>query len=177
MRKLAKIYLALLVLFISGVVIYAHFPQIWGAFFGLADFRPLLFLVRLVRRIQNGLNGQPLHRFLEEKQFDYIISLIAVGAFTLLTAYDSQKIKQMGNMLLGQGEVATKAALLGAYDECIETMLKKSRQLLREYLGDIKHSGLTGFLNHPDNIALINKWSEVYAMCDGMLSPRIISSS
>lgn len=52
----------------------SHFPQIWGAFFGLADFRPLLFLVRLIRRIQNGLNGQPLRRFLEEKQFDYIIS-------------------------------------------------------------------------------------------------------
>ena len=52
--------------------------------------------------------------FLGSAQMDYIISLIGVGVFTLLTAYDSQKIKQMGYALMGQGEMANKAALIGA---------------------------------------------------------------
>jgi FtsH-binding integral membrane protein len=52
--------------------------------------------------------------FLKSAQFDYIISLIGVGLFTLLAAYDSQKIKQMGYMMIGQGEVEHKVALLGA---------------------------------------------------------------
>lgn len=52
--------------------------------------------------------------FMQSGQFDYIISLIGVGVFTLLTAYDSQRIKQIGNMMLGQGEMEHKAALVGA---------------------------------------------------------------
>ncbi|MEX0940172.1 MAG: Bax inhibitor-1/YccA family protein [Candidatus Babeliales bacterium] len=52
--------------------------------------------------------------FARSAQMDYIISLIGVGVFTLLIAYDSQKIKQMGQMMLGQGQVANKVALLGA---------------------------------------------------------------
>ncbi len=55
-----------------------------------------------------------INYFVGSAQMDYIISLIGVGVFTLLTAYDSQKIKQMGQALLGQGEVANKVALLGA---------------------------------------------------------------
>ena len=52
--------------------------------------------------------------FIGSAQMDYIISLIGVGVFTLLTAYDSQKIKQMGHMLIGQGQMADRVALLGA---------------------------------------------------------------
>jgi uncharacterized protein len=52
--------------------------------------------------------------FIGSAQMDYIISLIGVGVFTLLAAYDNQKIKQMGQMLLGQGEMVNKAALIGA---------------------------------------------------------------
>lgn len=52
--------------------------------------------------------------FIGSAQMDYIISLIGVGVFTLLAAYDSQKIKQLGHMMLGQGEMEHKVALLGA---------------------------------------------------------------
>jgi FtsH-binding integral membrane protein len=52
--------------------------------------------------------------FMQSAQVDYVISLIGVGVFTLLTAYDSQKIKQMGYMMIGQGELMHKVALLGA---------------------------------------------------------------
>lgn len=55
-----------------------------------------------------------VNMFLRSAEFDYIISLIGVGIFTLLIAYDSQKIKQLGHMLLGQGEMLDKVALLGA---------------------------------------------------------------
>ena len=52
--------------------------------------------------------------FMRSAQVDYIISLIGVGVFTLLAAYDSQKIKQIGQTMLGQQEMANKVALLGA---------------------------------------------------------------
>lgn len=52
--------------------------------------------------------------FMRSAQVDYIISLIGVGVFTLLAAYDSQKIKQIGQMMIGQQEMASKVALIGA---------------------------------------------------------------
>lgn len=55
-----------------------------------------------------------INLFVGSSQFDYLISLVGVAVFTLLTAYDSQKIKQLGHMMLGQGEVANKVALVGA---------------------------------------------------------------
>lgn len=53
--------------------------------------------------------------FVGSAQMEYIISLIGVGVFTLLTAHDSQKIKQMGSvMVYQQNEEVGKVALLGA---------------------------------------------------------------
>ncbi len=52
--------------------------------------------------------------FLQSPTVDYVVSLIGVAVFTLLIAYDSQKIKQLGYTLLGQGETAAKVAILGA---------------------------------------------------------------
>lgn len=52
--------------------------------------------------------------FLGSAQMDYVISLVGVAVFTLLSAYDVQKIKQLGTVLLGHGEMANKVALVGA---------------------------------------------------------------
>lgn len=52
--------------------------------------------------------------FLKSPQVDYFISLIGVGVFTLLIAYDTQKIKQMGMVMLGQGQEASKVAVIAA---------------------------------------------------------------
>lgn len=52
--------------------------------------------------------------FLRSGAIDYYISLIGVGIFTLLIAYDAQKIKQLGYAMLNQGEMASKVALVGA---------------------------------------------------------------
>lgn len=55
-----------------------------------------------------------LNLYFRNEMLDYVISFLGVGIFTVLIAYDSQKIKQLGYMLLGQGEAASKVALLGA---------------------------------------------------------------
>ncbi len=45
---------------------------------------------------------------------DYYISLAAVGIFTLLTAYDVQKIKRIGESLMVDAQTKKKLAILGA---------------------------------------------------------------
>lgn len=45
---------------------------------------------------------------------NYYISLVAVGIFTLLTAYDVQKIKRMGESLMADAETRKKIAIMGA---------------------------------------------------------------
>ncbi len=46
---------------------------------------------------------------------DYYISLAAVGIFTLLTAYDVQKIKQVGQSLMVDVDTKHKLAVYGAF--------------------------------------------------------------
>lgn len=48
-------------------------PAIWGFFFWLLDIPWLQPLIRGLRCIQNRLNTQKLHQFLQDEQFDYII--------------------------------------------------------------------------------------------------------
>lgn len=52
--------------------------------------------------------------FLRSTGFDFVISLFGVAIFTLLIAYDVQKIKTLSYQLLEQGEMSQKVALLGA---------------------------------------------------------------
>lgn len=52
--------------------------------------------------------------FLRNPMVDMVISMAGVVLFTLLTAYDTQKIKQMGEQLLGDQEIMAKVAVLGA---------------------------------------------------------------
>lgn len=52
--------------------------------------------------------------FLKSAAMDFVISGIGVVLFTLLTAYDTQKIKQMAQQLIAEREVLSKIALLGA---------------------------------------------------------------
>ena len=52
--------------------------------------------------------------FLQSFWFDYIISMVGVVIFSLLTAADTQKLKALGQRLLGDNQTRNKAALLGA---------------------------------------------------------------
>jgi FtsH-binding integral membrane protein len=52
--------------------------------------------------------------FMRSEAVDYVASLVGVGVFTVLVAYDSQKIKALGQAFYQNGEIADRASLLGA---------------------------------------------------------------
>jgi len=58
--------------------------------------------------------GGVVNLFLRSETFQYIISACGVLLFTLLTAYDVQKIKRMTTDLAADGATLTKVAILGA---------------------------------------------------------------
>ncbi|MDR3550829.1 MAG: Bax inhibitor-1/YccA family protein [Candidatus Babeliales bacterium] len=55
-----------------------------------------------------------VNMFLKSATMDYVLSAIGVVVFSLLTAYDSQKIKQMGSQLMTDPHTRAKVAILGA---------------------------------------------------------------
>lgn len=55
-----------------------------------------------------------VNMFLGSGTMDYIISILGVIIFTGLTAYDMQKLKQMGGVVASGTEAAQKMALMGA---------------------------------------------------------------
>ncbi len=55
-----------------------------------------------------------VNMFLKSPGIDYILSYVGVAVFTGLTAWDSQKIKQMLQTQYDVSEGAQKLALLGA---------------------------------------------------------------
>lgn len=58
--------------------------------------------------------GMVINMFLKSVQFDYVLSGIGVVVFVLLTAYDTQKIKQLARSMLVEQDMMSKVALLGA---------------------------------------------------------------
>ena len=58
--------------------------------------------------------GMFINMFFKSEQFDYILSGIGVVIFVLLTAYDTQKIKQIGRSMLVDEEMTAKVTLIGA---------------------------------------------------------------
>ena len=59
--------------------------------------------------------GGLINMFFKSAMFDYILTLAGVGIFTILTAVDMQKLKQLGMTLYAQGESGAKVAVLGAF--------------------------------------------------------------
>lgn len=55
-----------------------------------------------------------INMFLKSPMMDYVISGIGVLVFTVLTAYDSQKIKHMAQGLIADEQTRSKVAVLGA---------------------------------------------------------------
>jgi len=58
--------------------------------------------------------GLVVNLFLRSAAVDLVLSGIGVVIFSLLTAYDTQKIKQLGQRMLGEQETIQKVAVLGA---------------------------------------------------------------
>lgn len=67
-------------------------------------------LMGLVGLIIAGL----INMFLHSSAMDFVVSLIGVIIFTLLTAYDVQMVKQMGMTMLGNDEEMTKVSIVCA---------------------------------------------------------------
>lgn len=58
--------------------------------------------------------GGVVNIFLKNETFQYVLSAIGVVIFTLLTAYDVQKIKNMSQDMLADRETMAKVSILGA---------------------------------------------------------------
>ena len=58
--------------------------------------------------------GMFINMFLKSARFDYVLSGIGVVVFVLLTAYDTQKIKQMARPMLVEQELIGKITLVCA---------------------------------------------------------------
>jgi len=52
--------------------------------------------------------------FLQSHQFDFLISIVGVAVFVLLTAVDAQKIKHLGQQLIADRQTLDKVALVCA---------------------------------------------------------------
>ncbi len=52
--------------------------------------------------------------FMRSPMLDLVVSAIGVVVFTVLTAYDTQKLKQMGEYMLDDNEMVPKVAVIGA---------------------------------------------------------------
>ncbi len=85
------------------------------AFYGYTTKRDLTSIGKILFMALIGLIiATVVNMFMKSATFDYILSYIGVLVFTGLTAWDTQKIKQMLQTQYDMSEGAQKLALLGA---------------------------------------------------------------
>lgn len=85
------------------------------AFYGYTTKKDLTSIGKILFMALIGLIiATVVNMFLKSPGFDYILSYVGVAIFTGLTAWDSQKIKQMLQTQYDMSEGAQKLALLGA---------------------------------------------------------------
>ncbi len=85
------------------------------AFYGYTTRRDLSSIGKILFMALIGLIiATVVNMFLKSSGFDYILSYIGVAIFTGLTAWDTQKIKQMLQTQYDMSEGAQKLALIGA---------------------------------------------------------------
>ncbi|MBT3455600.1 Bax inhibitor-1/YccA family protein [bacterium] len=88
----------------AALSIYGYFTKADLTSVGSISFMVLIGLII----------AQFVNMFFRSAQFEYMISFIGVIVFSLLTAYDVQKIKRLYMQLYGSGQNLSKVALLGA---------------------------------------------------------------
>ena len=85
------------------------------AFYGYSTKKDLTSIGKILFMALIGLIiATVVNMFLKSPGFDYILSYVGVAIFIGLTAWDSQKIKQMRQTQYDMSEGAQKLALLGA---------------------------------------------------------------
>jgi len=75
----------------------------------LSKFRSILFMGLIGIIIASVVN-----MFMQSSMFDYIISIVGVVIFAGLTAYDTQKMLEIGSQVDAESEGGKKLALMGA---------------------------------------------------------------
>ena len=104
----------------SSAVIVKTFLITAGMFgvMAVAGFTTKTDLTKFGRIMFMGLIGLIIatlvNFFTKSAMFDYVISFIGVLIFTGLTAYDVQKLKQIGAADMGENDTMTKIAIYGA---------------------------------------------------------------
>ena len=88
----------------GAMAIYGYFTKA-----DLSAMGSFLFMA-LIGLILGGL----VNMFFKSESFNYVLSAIGVIVFTLLTAYDVQKIKQMASGFYEDSESMAKASIIGA---------------------------------------------------------------
>ncbi len=96
--------------FLSTVALFGLFAA--AGYFTKTDLTKLgsILFIGLIGIIIASL----INFFMQSESMGYIISILGVIIFTGLTAYDVQKIKEMGAMMDDEGSTFTKVAIMGA---------------------------------------------------------------
>lgn len=121
------LYAALNGAMLSTIFITYEIGTIYAAFFTAAGMFIVMSIFGMVTKVDLSKMGMMLlmalfgiiiaifiNIFLQSKQFDFVISIITVIVFTLLTAHDTQKLKTYYARSSGDRESMSKMALMGA---------------------------------------------------------------
>lgn len=102
----ASIYTTFLVAasMFGAMALYGYFTRADLTTIGAMSFMALFGLII----------GLVVNMFLRSPTIDYILSAIGVVIFTLLTAYDVQRLKQLAQQLMADRETMNKIAVLGS---------------------------------------------------------------
>jgi FtsH-binding integral membrane protein len=121
------LYAALNGVMLSTIFVYYDIGTISTAFFSAAAMFIVMSIIGMFSKsdlskmggiLMMGLIGVIIailiNIFLQSSQFDFFISIITVIIFTLLTAHDTQQLKNYYAMSTGDKEVQSKMSILGA---------------------------------------------------------------
>lgn len=88
----------------GGMAIYGYITRS-----DLAQMHSILIMV-----VWGLIVAMLVNIFLKSMWFDYVVSMIGVIVFALLTATDTQKIRQLGQNMLADRQTQSKISLIGA---------------------------------------------------------------
>lgn len=88
----------------GSMALYGYFTR--ADLTGIGSIALMILIGMMIAMIVN--------MFIQSAAFDFVLSGIGVIVFSLLTAYDTQKIKHLGAQLLVNGQDVAKITILGA---------------------------------------------------------------
>ncbi len=103
---IASIYVAFLssALTFAAMAVYGYFTH--SDLSGMGTF--------LLMGLMGLIMGLFINMFVQSSMFDLVLSSFGVIIFVALTAYDTQRIKSIGRLMIADGQPLSKAAVLGA---------------------------------------------------------------